>query len=239
MEFFLRPTDYFKFMAVQEYLSKYKEDHSTDFIHCQPDPKISHSISPTAFLVVKDGNRAFTVFVERHSSKTLGTGQGLIGLPICSTPKREPINEERKNLNKEKKPRNESFTGDTEDNKFFLNALIRGANDELGIGKFLEEKNVKFLAFGLDTHRYLFNLIAIIKVEMAINKLKSRAFFTPSGKSQFRLLPPVPFNPNSVTKFFAKIDPSDQCPTTHMAAFYALCHCFDEETAIKCFKTLK
>ena len=140
---------------------------------------------------------------------------------------------------KEKKPQNESFKGDTEDNKFFLNVLIRGANDELGIGKFLEEKNIKFLAFGLDTHRYLFNLIAIIKVEMPINKLESRAFFTPSGKSQFRLLPPVPFNPNSVTKFLAKIDPSDQCPTTHMAAFYALCHCFDEETAMKCFKTLK
>jgi hypothetical protein len=239
MEFFLRPTDYFKFMAVQENLPKYQKERSIDFDHCQPYPEISHSISPTAFLVVKDGKSVFTAFAKRHSSKTMGTGQGFIGLPICPTPKREPSDEVRKILNKKEKPKEESFTGDKENDKLFLNVLIRGADDELGIGEFVKEKNVKFLAFGLDTHRYLFNLIAIIKVEMPINKLESRAFFTPSGKSQFRLLDPVPFNPNSVTKFFAKIDPSDQCPTTHMAAFYALCHCFDEETAIKCFKTLK
>ncbi len=243
LSFHLRSTDYFNFLEIQKHLTTNKKNYEKKFNACKPFPEISHSISPTALLIVEDGEKEFAVFAERSSSDRIHTGVELIGLPICPTPRREP-EENIKNLFKEKEADEELLVDDkmekkakTMDGAFFINVLKRGAKEELGIE--LRDDKIKILAFGLDTERYLFNIIAIARKKMSILEIEPKKHLTFHGKRQYLNLPYIDFTPRAICKYLLKIQSKHQCPTTHMAAYYALCHCFELGDVYEAFLTLK
>jgi hypothetical protein len=238
--FYLQPTDYFNFLEVQDYLSNNRTVLEEKIYGRDPVPEFSHSISPTALLLVNDGGTEFAVFAKRTSSDSIHTGAELIGLPICPTPRRKPEGRLMEFF-KSKKARKELMEGDdkknvTMDGSYFVDILKRGAMEELGIN--LSEDNITILAFGLDTERYLFNIIAIARIEMRIKDLKARKHLTFSGNRQYLDFPKEPYNPEAICEYLSKISPENRCPTTHMATYYALCHDFDVERVAEAFYSL-
>jgi hypothetical protein len=242
ISFHLRKTDFFTFLEVQKYLTKEQKRSEKMFNACKPSPEISHSISPTAILIVEDGKNLYTVFAQRSPLSSVHPGFQLIGLPICPSPRRKPEGKLMELLQK-KNARQEILKGDNEnyekilDGKYFVNILKRGGREELGIE--LSDDNIKILAFGLDTKRYLFNIIAVARIKMRISDLKAKKHFTFSGNRQYVDLPHKPFNPKLICELLSKISPENRCPTTHAAAYYACCHSFGLGVTYEAFKNLK
>jgi hypothetical protein len=215
IELVLKTTNYFNFLAVQEYLKEFREKIKIIDV-LKPIPGISHSISPAALLIIKDKGIEQAIFVERSKDKLLGTGKGLVGLPIDNTPIRKPTEEEEQRL---KDLGIEVPDPDKEDDSLFFNRLIRGAFYECNININLEE--IKILSFGLDTKRYLYNLIGIIKKNFTFEQLKNNI-----KNKQFKRLIPIPFFPKNIIRFIQDIPEDKCCPTTQAAAILALCQRF-------------
>ena len=238
LEFHLSPSDFFNFLVVQKYLAENEENVRKYFPPDKIYPQISHSISPTALLIVEDGEKEFAVLAKRSSSDEIHTGAELIGLPICPTARSKP-DKDVIDFFEEKQIEDkflEEDKNDTKDGTFFIEVIKRGAREELGIE--LRDDRIKLLAFGLDTKRYLFNIIAVARKKMSVNKIEALRHVTPEGERQYSKLPHPPFTVQEICRFLSKISPKHRCPTTHMAAYYALCHRFDKIDVIEPFSSL-
>jgi hypothetical protein len=249
VEFVLYPTNYFKFLAAQEWYKKFIKKYSSLDVH-KPIVEISHSISPVGFLIVKDGNDKYAIFAKRTSSNKLGTGQGIMGLPICVTLRREPFPDERKILDEgfklkglENKDIKELIEHDSDKKRpLFIEALIRGAKTELGIEN-IDENNIKILAYGLDMQRYLYSVIAIVEIDFQKDEVEIRSQQSEFGKIQYddgkkRALKPILYNSKTIADFLRNLKTSERCPTTMMAAYYACLHSFGSEEVAKHFGDL-
>ena len=254
ISFHLRPTNSFNFLEVQRHLSENLARSRERFDACKPYPKISHSISPTIFLILEEDKNRYAVFAERFSSDRIHTGANLFGLPICRTPRRAPEKflmekfkrkiRQEKNENVPKKLLQDDREKDKEGKEvkhmngtYFKNVLMRGAKEELGVK--LTKNKIKFLAFGLDTERYLFNVIAFASIKMRRDDLDAQRQNTDDGGRQYFRLHYKAFNPKSICEFLSKISPEKRCPTTHAAAYYACCHSFGLGVTYEAFKNLR
>ena len=245
LEFYLRPTNYFTFLHTQkDYESeKKKKSKKLEGLNVQkPIREFSHSLSPVAFLVVNDGTAEWAVFAKRKISDKLGTGRDMTGLPICVTLKREPTPKEKEYLVegfKKKGLQDNQITALIEpyemDSNLFINALIRGAKFELDLD--ISKEDVKILAYGLDTRRYLYSVIAFASKEMRFQEIRIGAKdISLFGDEQFEHLKPVLFNPESIYEFLYKHKENEICPTTAMAAYYACLHRFEKKEVAKYFE---
>ena len=235
VEFVLYPTDHFYFLAAQEEYELKKPKHDELEVH-DPIPKFSHSISAVGFLVVKKRNKKYAIFAKRSTSAKLGTGAGKIGLPICVTPRRKPSSEEKKDLMEgfqckgiSKKNIRKLLRSEPENSNLFFNALIRGAEEEVGIE--ITKNDIKILAYGLDTQRYLYSVIAFIEIEMPTKEIEIRSTQSVFGGIQYEKdgIEHVLFRTKAIADFIKKLDKSEFCPTTAKAAYYACFHCYGAE----------
>ncbi|GAB6909944.1 hypothetical protein JCM12296A_57920 [Desulfosarcina cetonica] len=245
LEFQLFPTDYFYFLATQEEYEARKNKISREIDVNRPIPQFAHSISPAALLVVRDGSERYAIFAKRKGSLCLGTGEELMGLPICVTPRRAPSLEEMTYLSTVFKKeglgeddikdilRPDSVEDDLYSINFFINPLIRGAKMELGIDE-LSKESIDFIAYGLDSQRYLYSLIAFVEIEMPLSELELSHINSLSASTQHELIH-VRFNPDAIAEFIKGLKKSEYCPTTQMAAYYACVHCFDAAEVARSF----
>ena len=236
----LHQTDYFKFLAVQEVLKKHNkisqkydsltrnDDSHFIFDELIPVPWLSQSISPTIVFIARDNKKEVAIFTKRSSR--VGTGNNLIALPIDESPRRQPTPEELAEFDLDEDP---SASYDNLDGLFY-NALIRGAKEELGI--VLQKENIKILAFGLETNRYMYSLLGIARTDFTLNYLRNSIIKAKDYRLEYKYPYCVPFTPESVYRFFANQKRDMLCPTTQFAAYYALCHCFEENRVAELFE---
>jgi hypothetical protein len=245
VQFVLHPSDFFYFLAAQEIYRLPRKPVKKQFIS-DPNPELSHTIGAAGFLIVKKGNTKYAIFAKRSTVEELGTGKGIMGLPICVTPRRKPSPKEKKDLDKgfkckgfSKTQINKLLKPDRKKGNLFINAIKRGAKEELKINN-LSENDIKILAYGLDTQRYLYNVIAIIEKDMQASDIEigyDKSFF---GDFQYETsgIEPILFEPEPIADFIRRLSKSEYCPTTQMAAYYVCLHKFGREAVDIHFKGL-
>ncbi len=229
---FLRPTDYYSFLAVQEAFRKpvfknlsgrpitAQEKYLSEYNPNTPVPLMAQSISANIVPIFQKSGREYALFVRRSTRKILATGKGVFALGINETPKRKPTMDERKRLEdvSEKFLDHDSLS----QGNLIFNAIIRGAREELGIE--LPEESITLLAFGLNTNRYLYSFGGIARTDLTIDYVENCLPTARDGALEYENLFWVPFDPESVQDFLLKNRPWGE--TSPYVVFYALAHCF-------------
>ncbi|MBU0514199.1 MAG: hypothetical protein KJ621_05450 [Proteobacteria bacterium] len=238
----LRPTDYYTFMAVQEAMNEPifrdqqgrpisgREKYLLDIDPFIPVPLMAQSISATVLPIFRDGQEEYTLFAKRASRDILATGRNVFALPINETPRRRPTDEERRNL--EDVPDHLLEDDSLEDGNLFINGLIRGAKEELGIE--LPEESIKILAFGLSTQRYFYSMVGIARTELPIKYVLNCLETARDGRLEYKEFHPIPFDPESVYNFM--ITNREWGESSRLGAYFALAHCFGTDRISRLFE---
>jgi hypothetical protein len=234
IKFTLKKSNYFKFLAIQELLKnkKLRRQYFKVFEKTKPIPEIAHTISVTLFITIIDCGEEKAIFSQRSNRGLIGTGQNLWALCVDETFRRNIIEEEYKELKRREKA-NLKFN---EDKGIVYNVAVRGVKKELGIN--LPKEKIKFLAFGLETNRYLYNIVGIAQTGMSREYLEN-CLGTAEHRSHEYVGPPeyVPFTRQEVYDFWINIEPEKRCPIAQMASYFALCHVDSTDKVARFFES--